>query len=498
MQKTSIQDLLLIFNEDHQIEKIEQDSKQDPYNLIFDFSSSLQDRMEAFQYLYETQPEVIEEITSHLSIMYRFSPISSIRNYIVDIIMNTSINISIKLDLCYTLCVQESGSDKGFECLNNCCSLREFNDITNICISLTDKINAIFTLYQYDTFQNNCIDYIIKLLHLYKDNNFFIYKNIIQSSYSILDIRHWVKICWDYINMIDDYRYKIYTLQLFLAYRTNMNSDDLNKCQNYLSDISKNETLNENTRADACDVLLQMGDKEYSDFASDMLIKLGTNSTLEKTIYNNSQNVHNKTIEQGALNIILKLKEKFQSNEYKTIESYNKWNDYLSQENDPVINKALQRISIDHTIFRNLPNTSLRDIFCLCCEYIEQSEYKSELYKRLVEELKEMHDTCSSGFLTRFANVFSGFENFHLNISVEDDFVTKFSNKINKYIQQSENYIDILSSMTCVKYEDKLVFLQFLRKHISDIREDLKIEYKDMDETDFDLYFKKCMLIYEI
>jgi hypothetical protein len=53
------------------------------------------------------------------------------------------------------------------------------------------------------------------------------------------------------------------------------------------------------------------------------------------------------------------------------------------------------------------------------------------MYKRLFEELEEMSGTCSSGFATRLINVISGFGQFNIRISYEDQIVANFTGRLN-------------------------------------------------------------------
>ncbi len=57
-------------------------------------------------------------------------------------------------------------------------------------------------------------------------------------------------------------------------------------------------------------------------------------------------------------------------------------------------------------------NFNLKNIMNYVWTFINNSNKvsnKVELEKRLIEEMREMNNTCSSGYLTRFANIFSGF-----------------------------------------------------------------------------------------
>lgn len=483
---TDIKDIQFSSNDDDDIEVDITDANASA--IVTDFSYSHQQRMKAFL---KIPNENIEELVSKLSVMFRFSPISSLRNYLIDICYHTNIELVYKLDISYSLIVNDSSTDKGFEILEYCCGTDTFK--TNV-LNGSAKVNAIFTLYQCDIYKTKAVSYLQYFLTNKDNSELFRYKTL-QSSQKIFTLNEWVDTCWVFIT-ISTVRYTILTLQHML--NVDADRDNKIKCEDYLLAIAKNqldENLDENARADACDVLIQMG-YNYVNIAEKILLEeLGGG---RKNIYTNSQNVHAKEVETSAIEIIYKLTNTVKREQYTNEQLFEKWCVSL-QDEYPMISKSLVRVQLDKTRFKNLPEFSLQQIFVLCCEYIEQSDYKDMLKERLVEELKEMQDTCSSGYITRLANVFSGFNGMQVRISWEDAIITKFSLILNKYIEQSVNCDDILESMLETRYENKLVFLRFFRDHVAKLREDLWHEFKnDIDDVDFDLYFKKALTNYEL
>ena len=53
-------------------------------------------------------------------------------------------------------------------------------------------------------------------------------------------------------------------------------------------------------------------------------------------------------------------------------------------------------------------------------------ENEEEMRKRMLEELEEMSATCSTGFASRLINVISGFGEFNIRISWEDQIIANF------------------------------------------------------------------------
>ena len=123
--------------------------------------------------------------------------------------------------------------------------------------------------------------------------------------------------------------------------------------------------------------------------------------------------------------------------------------------------------------------------------------------KRLIEELEEMSGTCSSGFASRLVNVISGFGDFSMRISWRDQITSNLSGRINKRIQNMDNLTlqeKVMNEMTLetTEYEKRKHFLKFLRQEVFVLREELYHEFKQyITDTDFDLYFRAAMSMYE-
>jgi hypothetical protein len=77
------------------------------------------------------------------------------------------------------------------------------------------------------------------------------------------------------------------------------------------------------------------------------------------------------------------------------------------------------------------------------------------------------------------------------------------SARINKKIKDMDDLRlqeKVMNEMTLETpyYEDRKNFLKFLRRHVFGLREELYSEFKDyITDTDFDLYFRGAMSMYE-
>ena len=204
--------------------------------------------------------------------------------------------------------------------------------------------------------------------------------------------------------------YKILSAQFILAHLlpTEYDRDQL---QQFLLDTAKDNEQSVNYRAECADILYRYGvEKQYVKEAENVIKELGELYQKNKvsTIYTNAQNVHDTTINKKIINTLQQLIENVKTtrhsgeileiirNEYAYIDSYR-----LHK-----IMSSLERIMIDTAKYETL---NMSDILVLVWEYICNSEHKQELETRLLQELEEMDETCSTGHLSRILNVLSGY-----------------------------------------------------------------------------------------
>ena len=209
--------------------------------------------------------------------------------------------------------------------------------------------------------------------------------------------------------------------------------------ENFFLQRGKDENESVNIRADCLDALLM--------YAYEMRIKKDIQAEIDKmgnlytenrdqTIYTNSQNVHSKGIQRTAI-ASLKNLSFMHHPESNLDELYQliilKLSDD-SQKRDKVM-KSLKRILIDPSRINGLNISQILSI--VWKEIQRQVKYKAELETRLIEELYEADDTCTSGFFTRILNVLSGFSPLvKISISSEEDAVVKITNIIKKRVSQ--------------------------------------------------------------
>ena len=248
-----------------------------------------------------------------------------------------------------------------------------------------------------------------------------------------------------------------------------------------LLSFAQDEELDYDRRADAADILLQLGDSSIKLKARDVITALGRADGNVYTVFDNAQNVHNEQVEESVaevleffamlplhmvdktpiefeqvkeqiLDMIKKEKELIRVNEDgKTntciycdsnrtetlvIATTNGPIHYCSQicmklaERQEKIELALKRIHLDRARYSKFNNT-LSNILLKVWSYMMGHENEEEMRKRMLEELEEMSATCSTGFASRLINVISGFGEFNIRISWEDQIIANFSGRLN-------------------------------------------------------------------
>lgn len=228
-------------------------------------------------------------------------------------------------------------------------------------------------------------------------------------------------------------RYKVLTSQFILE--TDTQSDAIFSA---LFTIAQDSTIAYNIRADAADAIHHYAkDSQTQEKAFAVLQELGGKN---KHIYDNQQNVHNVDI-SGLLDII--------SKETSDMIPYDQIVFILRKKEDLKVNSSLGRIVLDAATYGKDKYTS-EQIMSRIWAHIQKSQFKEALEKRMIEELQDMADTCSSGHVYRLLNVISGFENDGLRISYEDQIVANFTGRMNarlRNIDDQELRDDIIAQM---------------------------------------------------
>jgi hypothetical protein len=290
-----------------------------------------------------------------------------------------------------------------------------------------------------------------------------------------------------YLCMTDRFQYFLFHAQLaFLFNESNMTYYKILSGQYLLQKFSQqikeqnvetcllsfaeDNDLDYDRRADAADVLLQLGTPEMKQRCREIIMTLGAVKGHVRTVFDNAQNVHTEEVEASVsealeffsmmpLHMVNKnvieydyVKEQVErmlkdERESKIVSLGNEKCLYNSEgcgidkyyccencmkigEKERKIEIALNRINMDRALYSKY-NSSLSNILIKVWSYLAGHEHEQEMRKRLLEELEEMSGTCSSGFASRLINVISGFGQFNIRISWEDQIIANFGGRLN-------------------------------------------------------------------
>ena len=161
------------------------------------------------------------------------------------------------------------------------------------------------------------------------------------------------------------------------------------------------------------------------------------------------------------------------------------------------------RIQIDRATYGH-SNLTLVSILVKIWGYIEESEHKEELENRLMEEIVESNNKCSSGYVGRLVNTLSGFDHdMSIIISFKDQIVANLEGRLNAKARgiTDDTFRDLVLEEMIVPvhhFDQRGNFLKFFRENISQIREEMYQEFKEfMEDSDYDMHFRSAIMSYE-
>ena len=389
----------------------------------------------------------------------------------------------------------------------------------------------------------------------------------------------------------------------YLLKNCELEKEERENVEKRILEFAEDQELDYNLRADAADILLRFGSEVFKQAGRKIILELGRVNGSVRTVFDNAQNVHTEEVEESVAEILEFLStfslynvngnpvdfdyvnahvEKMLKEEIHQIQKGRELGDtvetsckyckchieksselkfcsevcdsfYIRNEKIAV---AMKRIFMDRALYSKF-NNSLLNILLKIYTYIQmQEDIKEELYKRMLQELEAMSGTCSSGFASRLVNIISGFGNFNIRISFQDQIISNFTGRLNAKaraitnsdsifrLDRAEDVVELwlLNNETHLRIEKKLkirdIVVEFLsenreekieecvqcfaesvfnemmikssksyerrsfglffRTHMPSIREELAEEFKEfVSETDFDLFFRKAIMMYE-
>lgn len=263
--------------------------------------------------------------------------------------------------------------------------------------------------------------------------------------------------------------------------------DEKDKIIEILLAFGKREDLNENTRADATDVVLRLGTPEQITIARQLISELGRSGlsgNKVKTIYNDSQNVHEFSDQAEAFieRIIKENTGEIRSYSDVHQEAVNKSKFFIDEkEGRDAVLRALHRISVDTATFTSYKAT-ISDIFVYVWDRVQKlrEQFGDEPEKRLIEELVDMKDTCSSGHCNRFINALSEFDG-NFTISWDAQIIANLSGRMQAKIRDCSDeelkYKLALADSELADEDDKEAYKTFIEDNLITIKKELKEEF---------------------
>jgi hypothetical protein len=202
------------------------------------------------------------------------------------------------------------------------------------------------------------------------------------------------------------------------------------------------------------------------------------------SIYDDSQNVHNSTINQTTLNTAMELISKYNPENNKLDFVYYKTKSF--EELPPVqvekVEKSIHRINTDTATFGK--GFTLYTLYQSLLNLIEKHTQKRDLEERLLDELIDMSGKCSTGHLSRIINVLQGFDTtlqVKVKININDEIYAKIKHLIEQGVINNDNMDEIMEDMLS---ENKTIYIKFIKDLIDTKIDEIIKEYENVNVND--------------
>ena len=464
--------------------------------IIVDSSNSKEKRIKALElYCKINNFEDCMQLINGLCMTYQLSGVRSNRKFLLEI-CRSNIGSLLKTIVIKVLITQNEKEKDGYDILNTC--YPSFTDLLS-----PYKMELVKMLMNNEDYYESSLTYFNDIIDSKSLNEEFRYRTILTLDEKYKKFFKPSLLC--FLRGNSSISFKILASQNLLQ-NTDISEDDKKTIFEILLSICNDKNNEYNRRADSCDVVLQYSSGDVKDVAMKIMSDLGKEYGTVKNLYDNAQNVHNKSVEESVLSGI----EFLQSFSIMKVKGEEIDLDYVknlllsSVEEKDVLEKletSFNRISMDRALYSKY-NCSLENILLKIWTYKCSHDSEKEIEKRLIEELIDMSGTCSSGFISRLINSISGFGDFSIRISWRDQIVSNLSGRLNAKIRDMDDLVKqerILVQMTSdTGPETRKEFLRFFRKNILNIREEMYEEFKEhISDIDFDLYFRGAISMYE-
>lgn len=520
------------------IDNLDITDTKNPLEIIYDLSIQEDIRLGVLRNYEGDTLEIILRLCS----MYRVSGIKVLKSFLEKIVLDKDINIVYKLE-----CAKALDDPRMY---NIICSVST-TDLPSPC-----RIECIIMLMESDggAYTDKALSYLKTFVVDDSIECDFRYRSIlslekVKKEWDESDVDEDERPPWDFyiretqhtflLHDPNDIYYRILSAQYILRhYRNPMTIELRESAQILLVHFSQDTDTPYNLRADAADVLMRLGDGDFTLLGRDTIEDLGRDPVEgDHTVFGNAQNVHTEEVESSVAQALEFFTENVRVKQHVTFEyikkeilkdkDENKVNEE-QDENSPLnrVKLSLNRIDMDRVLYSKY-NSTLSSILIWVWSYIEGHEHEGTLRERLWEELVDMSGTCSSGFASRLINTLSGFGDLTVGISWEDQIIANFSGRLNsaarnitekdftylgdvRSLLKDDDMTDedlvvefqsrVLEEMTKITYDysNHSHFSLFLRKNLPGIKEEMYQEFTShLDDTTFDLYMRKAIMHYE-
>lgn len=475
--KTNLNDLL----EDDFINNVDID-KDNVYDTIFDLFLPIETRIDALEKYQLYFNDDIVSVINQLNVKYLIVNTDLMKEYLVSICINSDIVPELKLDIAKSLTGSENKDNTGYDIIHKI--LFENDDLPTPCY-----IDGLIYWMQAD--KDKYQNHILQCVYDFLDNDFieaeYKFKSLL-SIHSEYPLYGQISLLY-FMNTNTYIMFKILAGQLLLQ-----DKYEVNKVNKYLLSYCADEDLDYNLRADAADCLLHLcEDEDIKEQARACIIALAGQG---RTVYDNAQNVHNIKIEESIDKIIHDIIKTPIHIQYKDAKD-----DILKlveefKFNEEYVNVALQRIELDQKLYGEY-NIKLEKLFLLVWNYINQfcKDDLLELKKRMIEELIDMANTCSSGHSSRLVNVLTGFTDLKITISYEDQIIANLQARLFKILKDTDKLTEDEKALVTTEFLsdselDKPYFNKFFRENYGYIKEEMWKEFcvdnKLLSDEEFD------------
>lgn len=423
-----------------------------PKLTVMDQSVSIDGRIKCLELYYDQVGDECVELVGDMINVYHFGGTDSSQQLLYKACTTTSLSPFLKIIMAQGLflyhedvseeddedfrqAIEQSNQNRrslAFDALNCVCS-----DMTGV--PIVYKMEAICTLMESPKHQHEADSFFREIIRDSSLSSEYRYRFVLSLEKLEVDNRNFfiVNACTDMLSdELTDVRIRILASQKLLADKS-IAQEMTTSVSHMLLDIAEDSSVEYNARADAADTLLGLGVDEVKERARDVILELGRQFGDAKTLYQNAQNVHNTTIEESVMEIIDYLITIPILEDNGILLTFEKVRSYIEElaetrpdDDKDKINISLNRLEMDRQLY-SLHSMSLRAILVRVWSLLAEHSSCEDIKNRLLEELIDMSGTCSSGFVERLANVISGYTDYGLRISWNDQITANMSGRLN-------------------------------------------------------------------